>query len=137
MLDIAIGESFGNCPQYIQLRRPVAIEARPGFTPPSALDPAAETLLAGADMLFVASSGGTAGGVDMSHHGDRPGFLRYGDGRLLVPDCPRRPLLQHAGNFMEDPRAAVVLPDVTTAALPHLAGSVELLWDAMALVERA
>jgi len=62
--------------------------------------------------------------------------LRYGDGRLLVPDCPRQPLLQHAGNFAENPRAAVVLPDVTAAALLHLAGRVELLWDAMALVER-
>ena len=38
---------------------------------------------------------------------------------------------------MEDPRAAVVLPDFTAAALLHLAGRVELLWDAMALVERA
>jgi len=37
---------------------------------------------------------------------------------------------------MEDPRAAVVLPDFTAGALLHLAGRVELLWDAMALVER-
>jgi predicted pyridoxine 5'-phosphate oxidase superfamily flavin-nucleotide-binding protein len=138
MLDIAVTESFGNCPQYIQLRRPVRIDAAPGLTTlPPALDAAAEALLGRADTLFVASSGGAAGGVDISHRGGRPGFLRYEDGRLTVPDFPGNRYFNTLGNFLEDPRAAVLVPDFETGALLHLAGRVELLWDAAGLVERA
>ncbi len=133
MLDIAVQESFGNCPQYIQLRQPVALQARPGRLR-EGLD---EGLLARADTLFVASSGGAAGGLDMSHRGGRPGFLRYENGRLLVPDFPGNRFFNTLGNFLEDPRAAVLVPDFDTGTVLHLAGRVEVLWDAAGLVERA
>lgn len=129
LLDIAVEESFGNCPQYIQLRRPVALEARPARSP--------EGMIERADTLFVASSGGAAGGVDMSHRGGRPGFLHYGNDRLVVPDFPGNRFFNTLGNFLEDPRAAVLVPDFQTGALLHLAGRVEILWDAAGLVERA
>lgn len=137
MLDIAVTESFGNCPQYIQLREAVPLAAKPGLTLLPALDKAAEALLERADTLFVASSGGAAGGVDMSHRGGRPGFVDYAEGRLTVPDFPGNRYFNTLGNFVEDPRAAVLVPDFGTGGVLHLAGRVEVLWDARGVVERA
>ena len=89
---LAVRQSFGNCPQYIQAREVIGIQPdwlgvveRLG-----GLDARARTLIAGADTFFVASGsgagGGEAGGLDMSHRGGRPGFVRVDDDVLTIPD---------------------------------------------------
>ena len=136
-LRLGVEEAFGNCPQYIQTRAPVPATAAPVTTMLPALDPAATALLRGADTLFVASSGGAAGGVDMSHRGGRPGFIGASGDRLTVPDFSGNRYFNTLGNFLEDPRAALLVPDFDTGTLLHLAGRVEVLWEAAGLVDRA
>ena len=136
-LRLRVEESFGNCPQYIQTRAPMPAPAAPVTTLLAGLDEAATALLRGADTLFVASSGGAAGGVDMSHRGGRPGFLRVEEDRVTVPDFSGNRFFNTLGNFLEDPRAAVLVPDFDSGTLLHLAGRVEVLWDAAELVDRA
>ncbi len=134
---LGVEESFGNCPQYIQTRAAVPAATAPATDVLPALDPAAVALLRGADTLFVASSGGEAGGVDMSHRGGRPGFLAVAGERVTVPDFPGNRYFNTLGNFLEDPRAAMLVPDFDSGTLLHLAGRVEVLWDAAGVVERA
>jgi predicted pyridoxine 5'-phosphate oxidase superfamily flavin-nucleotide-binding protein len=87
--EVAVDQSFGNCPQYIQ-RREAVIGGSAALTVPaaqrlSALDAAAHALIATADTLFIAS--GNAEGVDVSHRGGEPGFVDVdAAGRLLLPD---------------------------------------------------
>lgn len=136
-LRLGVEEAFGNCPQYIQTRAPVPTAAAPVTTMLPAMDVAATALLRGADTLFVASSGGSAGGLDMSHRGGRPGFLGVEGDRVTVPDFRGNRYFNTLGNFVEDPRAAILVPDFDTGTLLHLAGRVEVLWEAAGVVDRA
>lgn len=136
-LSLSVEESFGNCPQYIQTREPIPAPTDPRTVMLPALDAAAAALLAQADTIFVASSGGTAGGVDMSHRGGRPGFARLVGERLTVPDFSGNRFFNTIGNFLEEPRAAILVPDFDAGGWLHLSGRVELRWDAAEVVERA
>ncbi len=84
---VSVHQSFGNCPQYIQARTPEAVGAtasapKPAQAEGALLSPAAEGLVHGADTFFIASASpaargqGAAEGVDVSHRGGKPGFVR-------------------------------------------------------------
>ena len=95
-------QSFGNCPQYIQTR---AVEAGPASTLPAEAiafpSPRALAQIARADTMFVATNanfqdqGGENGGVDMSHRGGRPGFVRI-DGENVSGGWVQRTLVSTA-----------------------------------------
>lgn len=133
-LTVAVTQSFGNCPQYIQTRlwqdgaaAPAPMESLTG------LDRAARELIANADTFFVASnSGGNAGrmaGMDISHRGGRPGFVDISGDALTVPDFHGNGYFNTFGNLLLDPRAALVFVDWTDGSLLHLRGKVEILWN--------
>jgi len=93
--EVLVDQSFGNCPQYIQLRDfrfaddPADhTNAKPEIS--DHLDARASTLITGADTFFVASYVDLEDGrrqVDVSHRGGKPGFVRIGDdGVLTVPE---------------------------------------------------
>lgn len=131
-----VRQSFGNCPQYIQAR-----EVEGGEAPDRAgaaerlggLDPQARALIAGADTFFVASGsgagGGDAGGLDMSHRGGRPGFVRVDGDVLTIPDFRGNRYFNTLGNLMLDPRAGLLFVDFASGGLMHLQGRAELDWD--------
>lgn len=132
-LVVAVGQSFGNCPQYIhprELRR-----AAPGTAatePLSRLDPQAIAAIGAADTFFVATSartGDATGGVDVSHRGGPTGFVRVDGDVLTVPDFSGNRYFNTLGNLVSDPRAAVLFVDFTTGDLLHLQGTTEIQWD--------
>lgn len=127
-------QSFGNCPQYIQTR---AVESAPGSTVPAepvTMDaPVVLAQIADADAFFVATASGAAvvdnGGVDISHRGGLPGFVKVVDGELIVPDFRGNRFFNTLGNLVADPRAALLFVDFDTGDLLHLQGRVEIDWD--------
>lgn len=130
---VAVSESFGNCPQYIQAR-----EIREADTPLQpleivhGLDGAARTLIGRADTFFVASSAGAGtdrGGVDISHRGGKPGFVRIDGQTLTIPDFRGNRYFNTLGNFVLNPRAALLFVDFVRGDVLQLAGQVEILWD--------
>ncbi len=134
-LAIAVEQSYGNCPQYIQARDLMASEASTGLVEHlDALDVAARALVQGADTFFVGSSAGPAGGADMSHRGGRPGFVCVREDTLAIPDFRGNRYFNTLGNFLLDPRAALLFPDFATGDVLHLSGSVEVDWDAAGVV---
>jgi hypothetical protein len=130
-LHLRVLQSFGNCPQYIQTR---AVEEAPASTIPAeavAVD-AAEVVeqIARADTFFVATaSNGDNGGVDISHRGGLPGFVKARDGVLTVPDFRGNRFFNTLGNLIADPRAALLFVDFETGDLLHLRGRVEIDWE--------
>jgi predicted pyridoxine 5'-phosphate oxidase superfamily flavin-nucleotide-binding protein len=128
-LVVAVEESFGNCPQYIHIR-----EAR--WAAPSgaeteqmtALDAAAQIAIAEADTMFVATSGG-AEGVDISHRGGKPGFVRVDGDVLTIPDFAGNRYFNTLGNLLLDSHAALLVPDFANGDLLHVQGHVEIIWD--------
>jgi hypothetical protein len=92
------------------------------------LDGPARAAIVAADTLFVASTDGGAG-VDISHRGGRPGFVRVDGDTLTVPDFAGNRYFNTLGNLLVDPRAALLFADFTRGDLLHLQGRVEIAWQ--------
>jgi hypothetical protein len=80
------------------------------------------------DTLFVATTGG-AEGVDISHRGGKPGFVRVDGDTLTIPDFSGNSYFNTLGNLLLDPRAALLIADFSTGDLLHLQGRTEIVWD--------
>ncbi|MEO6017668.1 MAG: pyridoxamine 5'-phosphate oxidase family protein [Polaromonas sp.] len=138
---VELSQSFGNCPKYIQAREPVYLPERLGHKPvlhqAGKLDDAARRLVADADTLFIATAyagdaavAGAAAGVDVSHRGGKPGFVRVDDdGTLTVPDFVGNFFFNTLGNIAINPRAGLLFMDFSQGDLLHLAVTAEIIWD--------
>jgi predicted pyridoxine 5'-phosphate oxidase superfamily flavin-nucleotide-binding protein len=140
-LVVRVDQSFGNCPKYIN-RRTLARRrdqgdgaGAPVVTP--ALDGRAREIVARADTLFIASSHlpaaarGRGDGVDVSHRGGRPGFVRAeADGSLTIPDYLGNFLFNTLGNLETDGRAGLLCVDFASGDLLQLTGAAWIDWDA-------
>ncbi|MGK9169189.1 pyridoxamine 5'-phosphate oxidase family protein [Inquilinus limosus] len=146
---VTVGQSFGNCPQYIQARSPSFVAEpeslgapRPVQAEGPVLSPRAAALVATADTFFIATRSAEAGeggapseGVDVSHRGGRPGFVRVAEegGRtvLTVPDFVGNFYFNTFGNIEADPRAGLVFVDFDTGGVLLLTGTAEVVWDGL------
>ncbi|MEL6268121.1 MAG: FAD-binding oxidoreductase, partial [Pseudomonadota bacterium] len=116
-----------SAPADIAERRPGAPERL------DRLDGAAEALIAGADTFFVATAAPESEdlrhGVDVSHRGGKPGFVRIADGVLEIPDYPGNLHFNTLGNLMLDPRAGLTFIDFATGDMLFLSGMAEIQFD--------
>ncbi len=131
---VAVAQSFGNCAKYIQVRsrEPDGAEPPTKAEELAGLDEAARALIAGADTFFIASAADSqqpGGGVDISHRGGRPGFVRIDGDVLTVPDFAGNNYFNTLGNLLQEPRAAVLFVDFATGTTLQLQGSVEIVWN--------
>jgi len=134
---VAVDQSFGNCPQYIQARTPVWVGDAVASAPPRAvehggahLSDALAAIVRSADTLFIASAaplgrpGARNGGVDVSHRGGRPGFVRVDhtpQGSLLtVPDFRGNFFFNTLGNIVANPQAGLLFIDYERGDLLQL-----------------
>jgi uncharacterized protein len=131
-ITVAIRQSFGNCPNYIHPRDAVSVpaSAAPAEVLPG-IDRAAADAIAAADTFFVATAARTGeptGGVDISHRGGPPGFVRTSGDVLTIPDYAGNRYFNTLGNLVSDPRAALVFVDFARGDLLHLQGRTEIVW---------
>ncbi|NPC58868.1 pyridoxamine 5'-phosphate oxidase family protein [Caenimonas soli] len=136
---VRVDQSFGNCPKYIQARKPefVAGTGAPTAHRLDALDEAARSLLARADTFFIATahplaarSDSPAFGVDVSHRGGKPGFVRAdADSRLTVPDFIGNFFFNTLGNLAVNPRCGLLFMDFASGDLLYLAARGEVVTD--------
>ncbi|AGP40313.1 pyridoxamine 5'-phosphate oxidase family protein [Sorangium cellulosum] len=143
---VEVGQSFGNCPQYIQAREPVFVrEPGAAAAPPAAqaegpvLSAGAAALIRRADTFFIATAapaargGGAIEGADVSHRGGKPGFVRVTeeDGRsaLTAPDFAGNSAFNTLGNLALNPRAGLLFVDFASGGVLSLTGEAEVLWD--------
>ncbi len=138
---VHVQQSFGNCSKYIQARSgPFLWPAGDGK--PSAeharLSWAARELLAGVDTAFIATSSanptlGGAEGLDVSHRGGHPGFIRVaarGDATLLtLPDFSGNFMFTSLGNLQQNPRAGLLAVDFDSGNLLAISGTAQVVWD--------
>jgi len=136
---VRVDQSFGNCPKYINrktlARRPRETTRAPVVS--HTLEARAREIVAHADTLFIASSHlpagarGRSNGVDVSHRGGRPGFVRVeADGALTIPDYLGNFLFNTLGNVERDRRAGVLFVDFASGDLLQLTGEAGIDWDA-------
>ena len=88
--DLRVNRSFGNCPQYIQQRdvqflpERLKVERNAIAHPINQFDQSLQTLITSVDTFFIASRYSSSAadlthGVDVSHRGGKPGFVRLDD----------------------------------------------------------
>jgi len=130
--DVRVDQSFGNCPQYIQARSPRWVERVPAEAVEVGpqLDAAAAHVIAQADTLFIASAAPGAG-VDVSHRGGRPGFVRVetvDDCTVLTfPDFRGNFFFNTLGNLAMHPRAGLLFADHATGGVLQLTGRAAII----------
>ena len=125
---VAVAQSFGNCPQYIQRRAPLdSVRLQGEVQHLSAIDTVTQDLVRRSDTFFVASGAGEAG-LDMSHRGGRAGFVLVSGDVLTVPDFPGNRYFNTLGNFQTDPRAGLLFVDFDSGDLLQLNGHVDVEW---------
>src|SRR5205085_112058 len=129
--DVAVGQSFGNCPKYIHPREAMWLPAGSGteVVDGTALDAGARAITERADTFFIAtahpqarSTRERAHGVDVSHRGGPAGFVTVdATGDLLVPDYVGNSFFNTLGNLQLEPRCGLLFIDFATGERVHLA----------------
>ncbi|HEY3516031.1 MAG TPA: pyridoxamine 5'-phosphate oxidase family protein [Gammaproteobacteria bacterium] len=132
-IDVAVHEAYPNCPKYIQRRTPLdapdAVRELRAATHGIELDDARTRSIERADTLFVASRHPERG-LDVSHRGGAPGFVR-----VVTPACIRIPdyrgnsMFNTLGNFAVDDRAGIVVMDFEGGTLLQMTGTAALQFD--------
>lgn len=134
LLRFEVAESYPNCPKYIQRRhvtmnRVGSDEAAPKAEQGEALGPEQRALITKADTLFVASAHPERG-VDASHRGGNPAFVRVVNERTLrIPDYQGNSMFNTLGNFVVNPRAGLIFLDFERQSTLQLVGRPEILWN--------
>jgi uncharacterized protein len=137
--DVQVGQSFGNCPQYIQARLCELGEYDPMAPRPvhqfTTLGAAEQAIIQAADTFFITTayqdeSAGVARGVDVSHRGGKAGFVRIdGDRILTVPDFSGNCHFNTFGNLELNPYAGLLFIDFVQGDLLYLTGTAEVIWE--------
>ncbi|NJR17493.1 MAG: flavin-nucleotide-binding protein [Calothrix sp. CSU_2_0] len=137
--DVEVGQSFGNCPQYIQARMFELGEYHPTIPKPvyqvKALGEVEQGMIAEADTFFITTayqeeSAGAARGVDVSHRGGKSGFVRIDDEQTLtVPDFSGNSHFNTFGNLELNPHAGLLFVDFDRGNLLYLTGTAEVIWE--------
>jgi predicted pyridoxine 5'-phosphate oxidase superfamily flavin-nucleotide-binding protein len=144
---VQVRQSFGNCPQYIQAREPGYVGAGDVSSAvhlADQLDAAAVQLIRGADTFYIATTHpaahapfgaaspglGRAYGVDVSHRGGKPAFVRVdGTDMLTVPDFRGNFFFNTLGNIVVEPRAGLLFIEFATGDLLQVSVRGEIIWD--------
>lgn len=138
-----VDQAFGNCPQYIREREWRRVEQ------PTMGLPQGETRLTAdqcqwinnADTFFIASGYRGEGesptfGMDASHRGGEPGFVRVeSDRRLVFPDYAGNNYFNTLGNLTLDPRAGLLFIDFERGSLLQLTVHTTINWDSPSVAQ--
>lgn len=138
-LRFEVGQAFGNCPQYITERKWRQVEVDPAdavVSRQNRLDGDMQAWIRSADTVFIASGyrgdadPGEAFGMDASHRGGMPGFVKVlGDRRLVIPDYAGNNHFNTIGNLVMDPRVGVLFVDFERGSLLQITGNATIDWD--------
>ena len=126
-VELRVTQSFGNCPRHIHVRRPDPVIA----TDTAALDP--HTLVDTSATFFIASRSASldparGGGLDISHRGGAPGFVRWADGNTVVFDDVRgNNFFNTLGNILSDRRVSLLFIDFDSGRQLRVAGDAAIV----------
>lgn len=137
--ELAVGQSFGNCPRYIHPREALYAPAEEEGVARelAAWDDEALAIVRAADTLFIATAHPRARtsddprhGLDVSHRGGPAGFVQVdAQGALLLPDYAGNTFFNTLGNLQLEPRCGLLFVDWASGARLHVAARGDLVWQ--------
>jgi uncharacterized protein len=133
--EIAIQQSFGNCPKYIHPQvmhtLPRQTQKQQSFTQ---WIPEAVAIIESAHTFFIASAytpvpAFSNTGVDISHRGGDPGFVKIKDEKTLsFADYKGNRFFNTLGNLQLNPQSGLLFVDVKKAQILYLTGHATTHW---------
>ncbi|MEW4468958.1 pyridoxamine 5'-phosphate oxidase family protein [Parasphingorhabdus sp. JC815] len=138
-LEVEVGQAFGNCPQYIQLRD-ISFSRETDQTKAAQVAESGElseeacAIISTADTFFVASyvDRGDSRQIDASHRGGKPEFVRIDDrSQLTIPDFSGNFHFNTLGNFLVNPRAGLLFVDFKTGDMLQLTGIARVITNSL------
>jgi hypothetical protein len=138
---LAVEQSYGNCKRYIHARTLEQVARNAGGVRPEGalLSATASSLLEACDTFFIATASRQptlplpGEGVDVSHRGGKPGFIRlaHREARtvLTIPDYEGNFMFNTLGNLEVNPRAGITAVDFETGDVLMLRGNARVSWD--------
>jgi hypothetical protein len=136
-LAMAVQESTGNCPKYINKRDVRTHVPSPHLVSDSLpLPQGAVDLIHKTDLIFISSTDGYS--MDTNHRGGPAGFMRVAsneaagvDGSggvvLVYPEYTGNRLYQSLGNLYLNPKIGITVPDFETSDVLYMTGTAQLL----------
>jgi predicted pyridoxine 5'-phosphate oxidase superfamily flavin-nucleotide-binding protein len=138
-IEIRVDQSFGNCPKYINRKsfeRRGADDSKGAPLVTDRLTPRGREIVATADTLFIASAflppadRNRSHGVDVSHRGGKPGFVRIEtDGLLTIPDYVGNFAFNTLGNIDKDRRCGLLFIHPDGGDVLQLTARAEIDWN--------
>ncbi|ELS05546.1 pyridoxamine 5'-phosphate oxidase-related, FMN binding [Xenococcus sp. PCC 7305] len=136
---VQVSQSFGNCPKYIQNRMFEFVESQGNISQQiheiTKFEAWEQNLIANADTFFITTayqdeSAGIAKGVDVSHRGGKPGFIRIDDEQTLtIPDFSGNCHFNTIGNLELNPQMGLLFVDFSGGNILYLTGTAEVIWE--------
>jgi len=134
-LVIDIKQAFGNCPKYIYQQPNYSHQNDHILHQQPILSADMTTMIANANVFFMASGitdnpDERTSGMDMSHRGGEPGFIKVIDDKTLIfPDYKGNSFFQTLGNLTIDPRVGLFFIDFDQDIRLHITGTADILFD--------
>ena len=128
---MAVQESLGNCPKYLNKKEIYPHIPTPKLASHSLpLPQAALDLIENADLFFLSSTNGES--MDTNHRGGPQGFIRVlsnspEDLSIVYPEFSGNNLYQTLGNLHLNPKIGIAIPDFDTSDVLYLTGETQLL----------
>ncbi|MCO4783327.1 MAG: pyridoxamine 5'-phosphate oxidase family protein [Candidatus Cloacimonetes bacterium] len=127
-MTLQVKESYPNCPKFIQKRilhvEEKSVETQ--FDLDDQLNEESSNVIENSDTFFV-SSGSTYLGLDTSHRGGKPGFVKViNNTTLKIPDYPGNSIYNTLGNFQANPSGSILFIDFINNTILQLSGKVTL-----------
>lgn len=135
-----VDQSYGNCPKYIQkhefnldLGKLEKLQVSK-YPIQHSLSSKAVKFIENADSFYIASRSHTfsddpRSGIDASHRGGKPGFVKVQGDRLIFPDFSGNRFFNTIGNIEDDGRVGLFFPDLTTGDGLFISGRAKVHWD--------
>jgi predicted pyridoxine 5'-phosphate oxidase superfamily flavin-nucleotide-binding protein len=137
--EVSVGQSFGNCPKYIHPREALRMQDNDDGTVIEELeemDDAAVRLVHSADTFFIATahplarvSRDPSEGLDISHRGGPPGFVRVDRHTLDIPDYVGNSFFNTFGNLELEPRCELLFIDFQTGERLFIGARASVPWN--------
>jgi ferredoxin-NADP reductase len=136
-IELVVGQAFGNCPQYISSRTWHYTEpTEPGtlMSKGRVLNAECIAWIERADTFFIATGhrgahASATDGMDASHRGGAPGFVRVSnDQELVFPDYAGNNHFNTLGNLELDPRIGLLFLDFENGGLLQVTGRATVEW---------
>jgi uncharacterized protein len=135
---VGVKQSFGNCPQYIQARKLMLLADDANIQPTvlefSRFGTQERSIITKSDTFFIATAyqdlpTDVNTGVDVSHRGGKPGFVRIDDNQtLVIPDFSGNKHFNTFGNLELNPRSGLLFIDFELGDLLYLTGEAKVMW---------